>query len=216
MWTKVCGITSVEDAQVVADCHPSAIGLNFYRKSKRGIDAATACKIRKEIPSEIEAVGLFVNHTKDEIDEICMACELNTIQLHGDETPEFAASLCDRYQVIRALRVDDSGLEPIADEIEQLQSLLGDQLLGILIDAKVDGAYGGTGHTAPWDLLAEQWRSEWPKLILAGGLTADNVAQAIERVHPWGVDVASGVELEPGRKSRDAVEAFLRNAQSFE
>jgi len=216
MWTKVCGITSVEDARDVAACQPSAIGLNFYQQSKRGIDAVTACKIRAEIPSEIETVGLFVNHTAAEIDAICAACEIGTIQLHGDETPELAAKLSDRYRVIRALRVDDSGVEPIATEIEQLHKLLSDQLLGILIDAKVDGAYGGTGHTAPWDLLAEQWRSEWPKLILAGGLNADNVVQAIKRVHPWGVDVASGVELEPGRKSREAVETFLHNARSFE
>lgn len=216
MWTKVCGITTVEDARDVSACQPNAIGLNFYSRSKRGIKISTACEIREEIPSQIIAVGLFVNHTTKEIDEICQACEIDTIQLHGDETPEFAASLCDRYRVIRALRVDDSGVEPIASEVEQLQKLLDEQLLGILIDAKVDGTYGGTGHTAPWDLLAEQWHPLWPKLILAGGLTADNVGQAIERVHPWGVDVASGVEIEPGRKNREAVEAFVRNAQSFE
>jgi len=216
MWVKICGICDRTTADQVADLHPDAIGLNFYAQTPRRIDPRTAAQIVDSLPESIEPVGLFVNHSLDEVIERTEQCSITTVQLHGDETPEFLAELkarCPELKLLRALRVGDEGCGAVADYLAECRTL-GVCLAGCLIDARVAGSYGGTGHTAPWDLLADQYDSaRWPRLIVAGGLTPDNVADAIRVTAPYGVDVASGVESAKAVKDLELVKRFIAAAR---
>ncbi|MDA0588692.1 MAG: phosphoribosylanthranilate isomerase [Planctomycetota bacterium] len=217
MWIKICGIRDVETAMQIAALNPDAIGLNFFAKSPRSVDVETAAKISATISAAIERIGLFVNHSTEEVLDICQQCSISTAQLHGDETPGFLARLKSTrpdLKLFRAFRVDATdGCSEIADYLAKCGQL-GVTLDGCLIDSRVEGEYGGTGHTAPWDLLADQYDSRgWPRLILAGGLTSENVAEAIRVTHPWGVDVASGVESSRGVKDVSLVERFIEAAR---
>ena len=213
MWTKICGLTSLENALQVADLQPDAIGLNFYPKSKRCVEIEIAQKIVDSLPADVLPVGLFVNHSIEQIREICGTCGINTIQLHGDETVEFASQLYE-FQIIRAVRVDESTIANLGAEV-QSYSDHGIKLFGVLIDARVGDSYGGTGQTAPWELIANHYdKTNWPPLILAGGLEIENVEAAMQSVSPWGVDVASGVESAPGMKNPKLVAQFLSNARA--
>jgi phosphoribosylanthranilate isomerase len=208
MWIKICGLRDVATAQAVAELRPSAIGLNFYAGSLRRIDEATAAAIVRVLPSGIEAWGVFVNHPAAEVRRIAACCGLHAVQLHGDETPEQIAELAP-LRVIRAFRVGEAGLDEMAAYLEACRRA-GAIPSACLIDARVEGAYGGTGLVAPWELLAkESRRSSWPPLILAGGLTPENVADGIRVVHPWGVDVAGGGESSPGVKDLERVRRFI-------
>jgi phosphoribosylanthranilate isomerase len=213
MWIKICGIRDRATAEGVARFAPDAIGLNFYSRSPRGVTIDAAAEIVRGLPPSIEPVGVFVNHSLSEIVDVCRLCGLATIQLHGDESPEFAARL-PQLRIIRAYRIGPEGLDGVAADLERYATL-GVRLAACLIDAQVPGAYGGTGEQAPWDLLADGWRTDlWPPLVLAGGLTPDNVAAAIAVTQPWGVDVASGVELAPGEKDLARVERFVQAARA--
>lgn len=212
MWTKICGIRDLDTAQRVALLLPDAIGLNFFAGSRRLVGPDVAAAIVRELPDRVEPVGVFVNHALDDVRAICRQTGLRTVQLHGDEPPELAAALTD-LDVIRVYRVGAAGLAPVAADLERCRSL-GVRLRACLVEAHIDGSYGGTGRTAPWTLLRDGWQlTDWPPLILAGGLTPDNVAQAVRSVRPWGVDVASGVESAPGVKDVDRVAGFLRAAR---
>lgn len=215
MWVKICGIRTLDNALAVQRCEPDAIGLNFHPGSKRYVELSIATEIGNRLQGSIELVGVFVNRPASEIRKICRDCRIETVQLHGDESPELAAELSDEFRVIRALRVSgETGLEPALRELAQYQRL-GVPLHACLIDAHVSGVYGGTGHCAPWQLLATEWdRQRWPPMILAGGLRPDNVAAAIEMVSPWGVDVAGGVEDESGLKSPQLAQAFIDKARA--
>ena len=212
IWIKVCGVRTVDAARDIVRCRPDAIGLNFFAKSPRSVDVETAAEIVRHLPEEVEPIGLFVNHPIDEVRQICEACGLSTVQLHGDETPEFAAEL-KPLRVLRAFRVGEEGLDDVERDLERYETL-DVSLVGCLVDARIAGAYGGTGHRAPWDLLARHWPSSWPHLVLAGGLAPENVAEAIATVGPWGVDVASGVESAPGVKSPELVRQFVERART--
>ena len=212
MWIKICGIRDRETAGAVACCAPDAIGLNFFRGSPRCVAVDAAAQIVRGLPASIEPVGVFVNHSHSEVVDICRVCSLATIQLHGDESPEFLARL-PQFRVIRAYRIGPEGLDGVAADLERCAAL-GVRPAACLIDARVPGTYGGTGRTAPWDVLAVGWRGgAWPPLLLAGGLTPDNVAEAIASTHPWGVDVASGVESAPGVKDLARVAWFVQAAR---
>jgi phosphoribosylanthranilate isomerase len=216
MWVKICGIRDVETAELVVSLGPDAIGLNFFAKSPRCVDRSVAAEISALLPAAIESVGLFVNHDLNDVLDTADQCGLTMIQLHGDEPPEFLAKLkgcSDDVQILRALRVDDSGLAEVADYLAECRKL-DVCLAGCLIDARVNGEYGGTGHTAPWDLLADQYDADrWPRLIVAGGLHPGNLADAIRITRPFGVDVASGVESERGVKDLALVESFIQAAR---
>lgn len=214
MWIKICGIRDVATAQDVARAGADAIGLNFYAKSPRVVAQAVAAEIVLALPRGVEPVGLFVNHSLDEVRSIARACHLRTIQLHGDETPETIAILSGEFQVVRAFRVGDDGLAPV-EKFLAACSRLGASPWACLIDAKVPGAYGGTGQVAPWETIRREYRTgEWPPLILAGGLRLENVAQAVSVVAPWGVDVAGGVESSIACKDSALVRQFVLNAKS--
>ncbi len=189
---------------------PDAVGLNFHAKSKRSVTVREAAAIARDLPEWIEPVGVFVNHSEQQIRDICEQCGIRTVQLHGDEPADLIGQL-QPLNVIRAVRLES--------EAESLESVAACHesaavIRALLVDAHVPGAYGGTGHTAPWNLLGRGWSSDWPPLILAGGLTADNVAAAVQQVRPWGVDVASGVEKSPGVKDLDRVARFIDAART--
>lgn len=213
MWIKICGIRDVSTACEVARLGADAIGLNFFAPSPRCVSVETAAEIVAALPDSVEPVGVFVNHSFAEVRDICARCRLRTIQLHGDESPQFAAEFRD-LRIIRAVRLHAADLSGVAADLAACQAL-GITLRALLVEPRVEGAYGGTGQIAPWDVLATGWNgSNWPPLLLAGGLTPENVADAIRRTSPWGVDVASGVEDAPGHKDLRRVEQFLRAARA--
>lgn len=218
MWIKVCGVKDVSTARRIAELTPEALGLNFFAKSPRSVDVETAAEIALAIPGSIDRVGLFVNHSLDEVLDTSVRVGITTVQLHGEETPQFLAELKQSQpdlKLLRAFRVDsETGCAEIARFVAECERL-GVELAGCLVDSRVEGEYGGTGHTAPWDLLADQYDSRgWPNLILAGGLTPENVADAICITRPWGVDVASGVESSRGVKDVNLVAGFIEAARN--
>ncbi len=216
MWVKICGIRDTATAENVAKLMPDAIGLNFYPQTPRAIPVETAAKIVRQLPQEIEPVGLFVNHAAEEIRSICDQCNIRTVQLHGDEPPQLLADLQANVadlKIIRAYRMGTEELDPLEKYLADCDRLNA-KIFACLIDARVEGMYGGSGRTAPWDSLAEEYqRDEWPRLILAGGLTPENVSIAVRTVRPWGLDVAGGVESSPGEKDLKLVERFITTAR---
>jgi phosphoribosylanthranilate isomerase len=216
MWIKICGIPNIKTAADVAKFSPDALGLNFYPHTPRTVSVAVAAEIARNLPREIELVGLFVNESAPTIYKICQQSSLQTIQLHGDESPADLRDLATRddgLRIIRAWHLGPEGLQPLGDYLTRLNDL-GVQPVACLIDARVAGKQGGTGSTVNWSVLAKDYRrDEWPPMILAGGLHPGNVAEAIQTVRPWGVDVASGVESTPGQKDIALVEQFINAAR---
>ncbi len=210
---KICGVTRNEDARAAAAAGADAVGLNFYAGSKRHVGEQAAAEIVAQLPAGVLAVGVFVNaHARDAcraFDEL----QLGLIQLHGDEPPEFLAELGGR-PVMRALRIGQEGWGPILGYLDRCRELACLPRM-VLIEAFQSGQYGGTGRTADWSVLAP-WQSHVGDLpfVLAGGLTPENVAQAIEAVKPAAVDTASGVEQCPGVKDTALITAFVRNARA--
>ena len=219
MFVKICGIRDVDTALAVVLAGADAIGLNFYEKSPRVVAPAMAAEIVVRIHgfagTPVEAVGVFVNHSADEIRKICRQCKLRTVQLHGDEPPELVADLTAEYRVIRAFRVGNEGLSSPAQYLDACRRLSATPW-ACLVDARVTGQYGGTGQTAPWEVIAREYNAvDWPPLILAGGLGPHNVAQAIRMIGPWGVDVAGGVESSVACKDATLVRQFVQNAKGM-
>lgn len=212
---KICGITRAEDAQTAFAAGADAIGVNFYPKSPRYLKASSVqlFQLHRSIYRPFVTVGLFVNSTVAEICERMDLAKIEAIQLHGDEPPEFLTEL-PGLPIIRARRMDDRGVAAIAEDIEACRSA-GRVPDAVLVDAFTPGRYGGTGETVSWAGLADhpKWLGDVP-LILAGGLTPDNVAEAIRIVRPAGVDVASGVESAPGIKDAKKVRDFVAAAKT--
>lgn len=232
MWTKICGVTSCADANQVESAGADAIGLNFHPPSKRFVAAQTklganaerdslisvAREIRDSVGDRIEVVGVFVNSSADDVADIATRTKLDAVQFHGDETPEAIANFhlhCPQTAIIRAFRIGDRGTVAMDDQLRRF-SELNVPLAAVLVDAFVDGEYGGTGHTVNADVVNE-WSSAPGKnqrLVLAGGLTHENVAAAAQSVQPWGIDTASGVESAPGIKCPKKVRAFVDAVRS--
>jgi phosphoribosylanthranilate isomerase len=189
-----------------------AVGLNFYAHSPRHISPETAARIIAALPTEIVKVGLFVDTPAAEICRLFDLLHLHLIQLHGDQPPEFLAQLGGR-PVMRAFRIGNAGLQPVTEYLDRCRDLAAWPKL-VLLDALVAGTYGGTGKLTNWD-LAHQFAADatMPPLVLAGGLTPENVAQAIQAVAPTAVDTASGVEDRPGQKDPAAVARFVTAAR---
>lgn len=200
---KFCGITTVEDAERAVAAGAWAIGVIFWPGSPRACDPATAAAIAAEYRRRVEVVGVFVNPTLGELALAADAVGLTTIQLHGDEGPAFCGEAGRRTgcKVIKAMRVRSGA------DIQASASFHTDFHL---LDSYQPGRYGGTGETFAWE-LARSHRGRVP-MILSGGLTPENVAGAIELVRPFAVDVASGVEAEPGRKDHAKMAAFFEAA----
>jgi len=214
VWVKICGIRDVDTAHHVVAAGADALGLNFYSPSPRSVTPGVARELSQAMAGRIERVGLYVNHPVDFVLSTARECDLDTVQLHGDESVDEIAAVAREFPVIRAFRVGIAGLAPVAQELARLQAI-GVRLRGALVDAQVVGAYGGTGQTAPWDLVRDGWdRTHWPPLILAGGLTCENVFAAVAAVRPWGVDVAGGVESGKACKDPARVREFVSRARA--
>ena len=201
---KVCGITRSEDARAAVAAGADAIGFVFYPPSPRAVDPAVASEIAAELPREIWRFGVFVDRPVAEINAIVREAGLDFIQLAGDESPTIVPEL-DRH-AFKTLRLqpewDERRVQDLADRYPECT---------LLVDAA--GGYGGTGEAADWDAAAGLAR--WHRLVLAGGLTAESVADAVRKVKPWAVDVASGVESRPGIKDHDKLRAFARALEPF-
>lgn len=211
--TKICGITDRASAAAVASAGVDAIGLNFYSGSRRYVSIEQAEAIVADLPGDIIRVGLFVDATDDEVSATYDRLQLDLVQLHGSEPPEFIASLGERA-VMKAFRLGTNGLAPIAAYLDQCRSLGCSPEL-VLIDADVPGQLGGTGQTADWNLLVEERELiAGERLVLAGGLTAKNVGDAIRQVAPDAVDTASGVELDCPHKDEELSARFVAVANA--
>jgi phosphoribosylanthranilate isomerase len=207
---KICGVTSEADAEQAALLGADAVGLNFFAKSPRCVDHTRAEAILRRLPPFVEPVGLFVEQPLREVFEVVNRfARIRTIQWHGERR-----ELCDAYpfQFIPAFPVRDrQSLVTITRYLDMARGL-NCLPAAVLVDAHVPGQYGGTGQVAPWELLAD-FRPGVP-VILAGGLTPDNVAEAVRIVRPYGVDVASGVEARPGVKDVEKLRRFIANARA--
>lgn len=193
---KICGITNLDDAVAAAELGADALGFNFYPESPRFIEPEKAAEIIYQLPPFILTVGIFVNEPEEKVREIHERTGIQVFQFHGDESPEF----CERFErrVIKVLRVKDR---------ESLHSIMHYKVSAFLLDSHQDGLRGGTGVPFDWDLAKDAARSR--RVILAGGLTPENVGEAIRRVKPYGVDVAGGVEKEKGIKDHGKIKKFI-------
>jgi len=214
-----------------------AIGLNFYPHSPRYVTPRHAAQIAGCLPPGVLKVGVFVNSSVEHVWQVVLSLQLDVVQLHGDESPEFLRSWPDprmpacvrafRYgsregqkieyrmpACVKAFRLGSDGLDPLAEYLERSRQLecVPDM---VLVDAAQGGQYGGTGRIADWSQAARYPLAPWhPPLVLAGGLTAENVAEAIQAVRPYAVDTASGVESSPGRKDPELVKRFVAAARA--
>lgn len=202
---KVCGITSAADAHLAAAAGADAVGFVFAA-SPRQISPEEARAIRRSLPPFVSAIGVFVNESPERVVAIAREVGLSAVQLHGDETSAEVAAVARFVPVIKALRVRDRASVMAAAAYPDAH--------GYLFDAYAPGAYGGTGTRFNWDLLAPESGLSPPRpWVLAGGLTPENVEEAIRRCRPYAVDVSSGVEASPGRKAPEKVREFIQRVR---
>ena len=198
---KICGITSPVDAQEAADAGADAVGLMFYEGSPRCVSLEVAKAIVKVLPPSVARVGVFVNAEESLVRQAMRECTLNVLQFHGEESPEFCAGF--GAMTLKAIRVKD---ESSLAELERFGTD------GFLLDAFSKDARGGTGEQFNWKLARKATECGKP-IFLAGGLTAENVTEAVRGAEPFAVDVSSGVESEPGRKDAEKMRAFVAAAK---
>jgi phosphoribosylanthranilate isomerase len=199
---KICGITSLADARVAVEAGADALGFMFFEGSPRHVSLETAAAICRQLPPQVARTGVFVDAPEDEVVGAIAACGLNLLQFHGQETPDY----CRQFGLMsmKAFRIRD------AESLRQLPEYTTEAWL---LDAYTPGKLGGTGECFNWALAIEALKFGRP-IFLAGGLTPENVAEAVRVVQPYGVDVSSGVELAPGKKDPDKVRAFIQAAKS--
>ncbi|OFV97768.1 MAG: hypothetical protein A3F68_12905 [Acidobacteria bacterium RIFCSPLOWO2_12_FULL_54_10] len=198
-WIKICGIKRLQDAETAVAEGANALGFNFWKGTKRYIDPDEAARIVTKMPASVWCVGVFVDETVERVLEIVRLSGVNCVQLHDSEGPEYL----DRLSHLKTFKVFKvkSNFKP-----EALLSF--PSVTAFLLDAYVEGVPGGTGQAFDWASAVQAKR--YGKVILAGGLNPGNVAKAVEFVQPWGVDVASGVEVEPGIKCPETIRNFIR------
>lgn len=194
---KICGITNLEDAEKAVELEVDGLGFIFSKSSRR-VDAEIATEIIKELPPFITTVGVFVNESMDVVKHVASVCRLNVLQFHGDELPEF----CSQFgrKIIKSFRVKNP------DDLSMLPGYKG-IVSAYLLDSRVKGKRGGTGETFDWELA--KIALPYGRVILAGGLTPENVTAAIKAVNPYAVDVSSGVESAPGKKDHEKMKRFV-------
>lgn len=213
LWVKICGNTSIKDARLAADAGADAVGFVFAASPRR-VTAEQVAAIVPQLPPEVEKIGVFVDTAFEEIAAAVEACGLTGVQLHSDAGAEIPAKLRAQFGPgLRILRVVHFG----ASEVEQASTISGDTNIdAVLVDSRTATAVGGTGIAFDWDEAARTlFRDGQPmRLVAAGGLKPETVAEAIATLRPWGVDVASGVERAPGYKDAAKVRAFVFNARA--
>ena len=214
MIIKICGIRTLEDALVAIDAGADMLGFNFYTPSPRYIAPENCAELIASLKSQVASlsapdsrlttVGIFVNENPQRVQEIIETCHLDLAQLAGDESSEDLAQLDGKaFKAVRPKSIAEAG--------DALKKFGRKKAPALLVDSHVKGAYGGTGETGDWALVRHL--SEQAPILLAGGLTPENVAAAIQTVNPWGVDVASGVESSPGIKDPSKISAFISAAK---
>jgi phosphoribosylanthranilate isomerase len=196
---KICGVSTIEDALLAIELGADAIGLNFYDQSPRCISPFTAGNITRQLPPFVSPVGVFVNWEAAPVIALAAALRLSAVQLHGDESPKLAAEIAKKIPVIKAFRLAEGTALPAFSKYQQASAFL--------LDAAAEGQFGGTGRQTDWHRAQSAGKSN--RIILAGGLTPENVAEAIRVVGPYAVDVASGVESKPGKKDPGKLRAFF-------
>ena len=201
MTVKICGITNQDDATAAVEAGADALGFVFYKKSPRSVEPALARQIIERLPPFVTPVGVFVNEDVTVVRRLMDDCGLAFAQLHGDESAAYCQEL--GRPILKALRVKDRNAFLALAEFRGRAGVR-----GFVLDAFSDEAYGGTGQVIDWPLAAEIAMAA--SILLAGGLTPENVEKAIHAVQPYGVDVSSGVELAPGKKDHEKVRAFIR------
>jgi phosphoribosylanthranilate isomerase len=197
---KICGITCWADARLAVDGGADALGFNFYAPSPRYIAPAEARAIARRLPRSVARVGVFVNARSEEVAEVARVAGLDLVQLHGEESPAAAARLARLRPVIKAFRVRRGF------RVAELERYRG--AAAYLLDSFCSTAYGGTGRRFDWTIAVRA--TAFGPLVLAGGLTPENIARAVERVRPAAVDICSGVESLPGRKDPRRLRRLLR------
>jgi len=196
---KICGITNLEDALSSISAGADALGFNFYKRSPRYIEPNKAREIIQQLPHTVLNVGVFVNeNTTEEVARIADQVKLNAVQLHGEESPSYCAEL-KSFNVIKAFRVSDD-FKP--------EDVLKFDVSAVLLDAYSRDARGGTGKVFDWG-VAKETQKIFPKVFLAGGLTPDNVADAIRQIKPYAVDACSSLEIARGKKDAGKIKAFV-------
>lgn len=220
MWIKICANTNLEDAQLAAELGADAVGFVFA-PSPRRVNAEQVARITPHLPATVERVGVFHSLDAEEIAAAARQAGLNAVQLHGGVSPQLAHTLqkifAGEIKIIQTIhwQVDTDGASAVI-VAQQLSEIAREGIVDrVLIDSRVGKATGGTGITFDWDKARTvlQQNAGRLKLIVAGGLRPENVAEAISRLDPWGVDVASGVEAKPGRKSPEKLAAFIKTAR---
>ncbi|HVZ84516.1 MAG TPA: phosphoribosylanthranilate isomerase [Terracidiphilus sp.] len=211
LWIKICGNTNLADAQLAAEAGADAVGFVFA-PSPRRVTAEQVAAITPHLPAQIEKIGVFVDASFEQIAAAVRTARLTGVQLHSDAGLEVAAALRATFgPSLRILRVVHFG----ANAAEQAAALTADiNIDAILIDSRTATAVGGTGIAFDWQAAAQTLFRGGTKMVAAGGLKPENVAEAIATLHPWGVDVSSGVEVVPGRKDPAKVRAFIANARA--
>jgi phosphoribosylanthranilate isomerase len=199
---KICGITNGRDAAASIDAGCDALGFVFYKKSSRYIKPQRAKDIVKQLPKRIIKVGVFVNSKEKTIKDIAKSCKLDILQFHGDESPEFCRNF-KGYKIIKAFRVK---------QVVDLEKVLKYKTFAYLFDTFTKFKIGGTGKKFDWKLIRHIGKIKRP-IFLSGGLTAQNVKQALEAVKPHWVDVSSSVEIKPGEKDHKKIQEFIRLAK---
>ncbi len=206
MRVKICGMTRAEDLQAAAAAGADAIGLVFYPPSPRAVSREQAAELLQALPPFVSSVGLFVNPNVELIDSVCTDMDLDLLQFHGDEAPAECAVLAAGLRWIKALR-----MRPDMDILAEMQACAAAGASGVLLDAYHPEVPGGTGQVFDWARVPQACPLP---VILAGGLTADNVAEAVRVVRPWAVDVSGGVEQAPGIKDAAKIRQFITAARS--
>ena len=201
---KICGITNVGDALAAVNAGADAIGFVFYEKSPRHLTPEQAAKIIRDLPPFVSRVGLFVDASAEEVHRAIETSGIDTVQLHGDESPDFCSQF--RLPVLKAIRVRS---------VESLRNLQGYPVSALLLDSFVPGKHGGTGSKFDWG-LAIKAKGLGKPVILAGGLNPSNVAEAVSQVNPYAVDVSSGVESSPGKKDMRKLHDFILAAKGHQ
>jgi phosphoribosylanthranilate isomerase len=203
---KICGITNWPDAVAACDSGANMLGFNFYEKSLRRVSTVEAATIRAKLPSGVQAVGLFVNAKPPEINSLHAFVRFTAAQLHGDETPAIVSEVTRTVPVIKAFRVAADFPLSTLDKYHDA--------FGFLLDGSRTGQFGGTGASADWNVARRAAAAH--RIILAGGLTPENVGAGIRSVRPYAVDVASGVESKPGKKDHMRLKEFIEEVRRAE
>lgn len=203
---KICGVTNLEDAHAAIQAGAHAVGFILYAGSARYVTAAAASRIIAQLPPFISKVGVFVNEPFESILQMANSIGIDTIQLHGEETPELCDCLSrERFKTIKAFRIKDQS------SLDTMQKF---RTSAYLLDSYVPGQLGGTGAKFNWEIAVQAVKFGTP-IILAGGLVPENVRDAASKVGPFGVDVSSGVESSPGKKDHAKIRAFIAAALAY-